>query len=318
MQTISENFQNFLMSETLKTLMNKIKADSTLNFEIRKDRCELYYRGAELFSLEEKESKFYFTKQANSYIKSEVELVTPEAIKKYISFVIPERKDILDTISKNGPKGMELDTEQRIVRENNLSDASIKTDYYIADMEYSDSDSNLRFDMLAIKTVQDGNDRRTPAKKFAIIELKYGINAVYSGEKEDNRASLKDHFNDLNNFIKKPDWFDTLREQIKESFNLKLDLGLINRPGKDTSIKKITDESISDKPEYIIILANYNVNELRQKPADLINELNTIKNSYPKVFDSFDVKIATSAFMGYGLYSEYMKPFDDFVKELPK
>lgn len=318
MRTISENFEKFLMSEKLKPLMDKIKGDSTLDFEIRKDRCEIYYRGAELFSLEEKNKNFYFTKQSNQYIKADDELVTADSISKYVSNEISKRKDILDCIKKNGPKGMELDTEQRIVQENNLTDASIKTDYYIVDMEYSDSASNLRFDMLAIKSIQNGNDRRTPAKRFAIIELKYGINAVYSGDKEENRASLKEHFKDLNNFITNSDWFDTLREQIKESFNMKLALGFINRPENNTSIKKIEDDSLMDKPEYIIILANYNVNELRQKPKDLINELTSIKNSYTKVFDTFDVKIATSAFMGYGLYSEYMKPFDEFVVELEK
>lgn len=41
--------------------MNKIKVDSTLDFEIREDKCEFYYRDAEIFSIEEKDGKFYFT-----------------------------------------------------------------------------------------------------------------------------------------------------------------------------------------------------------------------------------------------------------------
>ena len=51
MRTISENFQKILMSEKLKPLMDKIREDTTLDFEIRNERIEIYYRGLELFSI---------------------------------------------------------------------------------------------------------------------------------------------------------------------------------------------------------------------------------------------------------------------------
>lgn len=100
MRAISENLEKFLQSDELKPLMNKIKVDSTLDFEIREDKCEIYYRGAEIFSIAEKDNKFYFTKQPNHYIKSEDELITPATIFQYICVEIPKRKDIFDCIWK--------------------------------------------------------------------------------------------------------------------------------------------------------------------------------------------------------------------------
>ncbi len=41
MRAISENFEKFLQSDELKPLMNKIKVDSTLDFEIREDKYEI-------------------------------------------------------------------------------------------------------------------------------------------------------------------------------------------------------------------------------------------------------------------------------------
>ena len=76
-------------------------------------------------------------------------------------------------------------------------------------------------------------------------------------------------------------------------------------------------KDLSDKPEYIIILANYNVNELNRK-SNLYDLLVEIKKEYQNVFKVFDVKVSTSAFMGYGLYADYMIPYDDFVSQIYK
>lgn len=99
-------------------------------------------------------------------------------------------------------------------------------------------------------------------------------------------------------------------------FNLKCELGLIKKPNVKNNFI-IRENDLSEKPEYIIIFANYNVNDLKQN-QDLYNLLNKIRNNYPLVFENFDVKFATSAFMGYGLYADYMIPYDDFVDKFYK
>ena len=59
------------------------------------------------------------------------------------------------------------------------------------------------------------------------------------------------------------------------------------------------------------------MNELNQN-SKLYDLLTDIRKNYPAVFEKFEVKFATSAFMGYGLYADYMIPYDDFVNSLFK
>ncbi len=313
MRSISEKFEASLKGE-LKDLMDKIRKDSTLDFEIREDYIEVYYRGAELFSIEEKKKQLFFTKHENQYIKDEDIPVSQNSINDFIKSIIAKRKDILDNIGNTGPQGMERDVQQQIVKENNFVNQSIKTDYFITDIEYEIKEHSLRFDLLAAKSINNTKDRKTPPKKFAIIELKYDTGAIFSKPDDNTKSSLKGHFADLNEFIKQNGWKNKLKEEIMYSFNLKYNLDIFRIPeNQKTSIKKITKNDLADKPEYIIIFANYNVNDLRQNPKDLSNELIDIKKSFPKVFEEFDVKIATAAFSGYGLYDEFMIPFDTFI-----
>ena len=197
MRTISDNFKNFILNnEEIKPIINQIKKDSTLDCEIRNDKLQVYYRGAELFSIEEKRGKFYFTKSGNSIIKGQNEEVCYETIQEMVNILIPKRKNLLDLYGQNGPEGSEREAQQLIVRENNLNLKAEETDYYITDIEDSDSSTGLRFDMLAVRTLRDGKDRAIPPKKFAIIELKYSNGAVHG-----DKSSLKTHFSDLSKFI---------------------------------------------------------------------------------------------------------------------
>lgn len=321
MRTISKKFIDFWKeNELLDDLKKQIQNDSSLDCEIRENKLQFYYRGAEIFSICEDKNNFYLCKSENSQIDKQKELLTKYSLELLMKKTIPERKNILDGIKQNGPEGTERETQQIIVRENNFNTKAENTDYYIADIEYAHSNTGLRFDLLAVKSIHDGEDRKTPAKKFAVIELKYDMDAVFQGKKEKHdgeepKSSLKAHFKDLSNFISNPKNIDNLKEQIRYSFNLKVDFGLIQKPNIKSSFK-LDESSLSEKPEYIIILANYDVYNLSK--SDLSNLLTEIKNCYPKVFNFFDVKFATSAFMGYGLYSNFMIPFDSFVERITK
>ena len=323
MRKLSDNFLKFLdENKDIRNFMSKLKKDSTLDFEIRDIKLQAYYRGAELYSIEEDKNnkQFLFKKSGNKYIKEQKEVVNKESIKEMLHYEIPHRKDILDQIKVNGPEGSERETQQIIVRENNLNTNAEQTDYYIADIEYAVSSSKLRFDLLAVRTLHDSKDRATPPKRFAIIELKYSTGAIFEdGKKEsvdedDVKSSLKGHFSDLAKFIRNESNLVELEKQIMISFNQKMKLGLIKKPKVNCDFN-ITDKDLFEKPEYIIILANYNVNELNKK-SKLHDLLVEIKDEYKTVFEKFDVKFATSAFMGYGLYADYMISYDDFVNRI--
>lgn len=74
--------------------------------------------------------------------------------------------------------------------------------------------------------------------------------------------------------------------------------------------KKI--EIAREKPEFIFLCANH-------KPAKttLKTELKLITETayYKKLKETCNIKMATSAYMGYGLYSEYMKPLEEFLSK---
>ena len=54
MRKLSDNFLKFLdENKDIRNFMSKLKKDSTLDFEIRENKLQVYYRGAELFSIEE-------------------------------------------------------------------------------------------------------------------------------------------------------------------------------------------------------------------------------------------------------------------------
>jgi hypothetical protein len=201
-----------------------------------------------------------FTKSGNTFIEKQRETINNESINNLLYCKIPHRKNILDQIKINGPEGAERESQQIIVRENNLNTKAEQTDYYIADIEYAVASSKLRFDLLAVRTLYDSNDRTTPPKRFAIIELKYSTDSLFKNAKKDSvdnndgKSSLKGHFADLAKFIENETNLIELKEQIKTSFNLKLDLGLIKKPDVSCDFR-VTENDLYEKPEYIIILA---------------------------------------------------------------
>jgi hypothetical protein len=92
-----------------------------------------------------------------------------------------------------------------------------------------------------------------------------------------------------------------IKEEMKIIFNQKLELGLIENQNK---IENFSNE----KPEYILILANHDPDS-----TILRDELEEIQPN-----ENFDLKIATSNFMGYGLFEEAIYSIDEFKNKFFK
>ena len=319
----SKGLLESLMNGVLVPIVERVKDDLTLDIELRDNGIELYYRGAQLMRVKEKE----ITKSNNELVKGisfPSAEVTEENVTKWIE-VIPKIKDCLDRGAKNGyttgPKGAELETEQIIVRENNLlMGKSFNTDYYITDIERDVG--NARFDLVAVKSVKGNGkgpkDRRTPPKKFAVIELKYDVDALLESTNpqagKEKRASLRDHFRSMKQFLEDNKNLVNLGEITKAQYNFKYDLDLIDNSGG--SLKRIEEDHKWEKPEYIIILANFDqhyIDKNTKTKRSLKQELLFIKDNYSEVFKAFDVKFATSCGMGYALFNRCMKSFDEFM-----
>ncbi|MDN5343498.1 MAG: hypothetical protein PWP28_2378 [Oceanotoga sp.] len=303
MRGISNNFIKNLKDGILKPILEYIKEDSNLILEIRNDYINIYYRGGNLLKISEKtigisKYDFYFN---NKYIlnpnKTNVKITNnmkvidstnPKDVEKWID-IIPHIKYEMDKwLSKY--KKLEKEYQQTIVRENNI-DLAKSTDYFICDIE--NAKGKGRYDLIAVKWISNGAKRKSGKNlRLAFVELKFGDGSLKGS------SGLEKHIKDVDEFLSNQKNIDNIKEEMKKTFNQKLELCLIENQNK---IENFSDE----KPEYILVLANHDPDSTL-----LRIELKKIQPS-----ENFELKIATSNFMGYGLFQEAIYTLDEFKKK---
>ena len=292
--------KNLKENGELHSLLLAVLNDDTICMEIRENYINIYYRGGNLCKISESGDHYIYHFDSNYALDKEVR----ESLLDFANFdcemwlrSFPLLKSIMDSWFNKYPKE-EREIQQHIVRENNFSVIAGDTDYFIVDLEYTSSESEGRFDMIAIKwqsTSQGRKNRRD--KQLVLIEVKYGDKAM--GDK----SGIAQHFGDWTQFVSdKARWNSFCNEMLKV-FNQKVELGLIKGlPGAIESVSYM-------HPEMLFLLANH-------KPArkKFHNELNAILNDDSKAFQDTDVYIASSSMMGYGLYASEMIPVPEYLK----
>jgi hypothetical protein len=276
-----------------------VQKDHTLDLEIRDEYINIYYRGGNIVKIDANNFHYKFEFNKN-YICSSEEIVLPNKVTsgsdvdKWVSN-IPALKREMDTFLAN-PEGIsganksEREFQQLFVRDNNYSRVSNSTDYFIADIEYTDSENkNMQFDLVGIKWASWPNSARkmqnyTP--NLAIMEMKYSTDALKGS------AGITKHIEDLVEFMGTGSNLERLKKVAIKQFKQKRALGLILFGDKDNSydVHALSNEMV----EYIILLANY-------PPESTI--LSSVTNQLSSI-DGVEVKIATSNFFGYGLFKE--------------
>lgn len=306
---LNKSFMDDLKNGILKSLLDSIHSDNTLDLEIRKDYINIYYRGGNLIKLSQKD-KGYIADFDSEYIpRSNQQLINDiQALPKNIDSTheiklwlnsFPKLKQVMDNYFTNTDKS-EREFQQLIVRENNYSRISNDTDYFIVDIEYTNSAfTKARFDLVAIRWDSKANIRKAPTNcKLALIEMKYSDFSL------EGTASIKKHIDDIEEFIENEVFFSNFKNEIIELFKQKRELGLIKGFGEKGNCNPI-DSFSNEKPEFILLMANHK--PARSKLFSILNEIKPMKNA--------DLKFATANFMGYGLYAECIYDYDSF-KEL--
>jgi hypothetical protein len=313
---LSEKFKNaFLTGGLLAPILEYVKADWTLDFQIRAEAVIIYYHGGKILQIKpsSKKMKFFnFTNEKKYGWKDDPRFIvlTPkvgvasevqkwcEMFPVFMSYMNQFMTPRFIKKQKIGKETRERIVQQQVVVENTYWQTASESDYFIVDIEYDSGKSGGRFDMLAVKWKSSGSARRrTQDIEYALIELKYGKSAVSTGTK--NSPGLKKHINDVEVFLSRPENRNKLEKEIFNLFNQKHDLGLISGIKKHKRIKSLSEK----KPEFIIALANWHPqskilqNELEDMP--------TMKYA--------DLKFAVSTFMGYGLFTESLYSKDEFV-----
>jgi len=296
MRTLSKNFISTLKFGFLQTLLDLTKLDSTLCLEIRGNYINIYYRGGNVIRIEEKQDVFkasfdrkYLDKDLTKVPDLPVNLNSPKDAEAWIE-AIPLLKHEMDLWFGHHPKS-EREFQQLMLRENNFGNSAKSTDYFICDIEYANHTG--RFDLIAVKWSSSSVHRKNNRNlRLAFIEMKYLDNALTGG------AGLCKHIEDINTFLSKSENLKNIKEQMRDIFNQKLDLGLIDN---QNSIESFCD----DKPEFILALINHDPDS-----SILRNELKRLPDC-----PNAEIKVVTSNFMGYALYSQNIYGLDEFLNK---
>ena len=299
MRRISEEFINDLKNGKLKNFLTSVKEDDTLCLEIRDNYINIYYRGGNIFRIEQCTTgyKVHFDMNYCSKYKDKICQLTSSDYQKWTDN-IPFIKAEMDAWFYKHPK-LEREYQQLVLRENNSSSIANDTDYFIADIEYANSENKSRFDLLGVKWLSTAiSHKNADDISLVFIEKKYGDNAL-SGS-----AGIKKHYADLFNFLNDTVKVKDIYQEVETIFNQKIELGLIKDVNKKIKLSK-------NKPEFILLIANH-------KPAKAVlqREIKDVMNSanYNALKQMVNMKIAKASYMGYGLYSELMVDLEDFVK----
>ena len=301
MRGLSTQFMEDLAKGKLMPYLELVKTDGTLNLEIFNDYVTIFYRGQRLYAIKTADCGYVFehTKPIIGHWAEEAERLIEQ--ERYFD-AIPYLKSSWDARSKKDLD--EKETQQIIVRENNVSSVAKKnTDYFLVAFEYEffpgDRTRGIP-DLVAVRFDSDSNIRKKGKGQLAIIELKYGDNAI-GGE-----SGLNKHIADAEVFFSDIERVDALKKEAELLFNQKYELGIIKSP------KKIVIED--SKPEYIIALANHDpCNGTGNNDGESLYDM--LKPYENKTFDSFDLKLAIASGVGYGLYSDCMLSVDEFLYE---
>jgi hypothetical protein len=308
MRELSPTFMHDLADPQgiLHPILTRVKRDQTLMFAIRDGFVNIYYRGGSILKISEPKTKSgeYQTFFDGRYNKSGND--TPDLpkiikerddVEKWI-ILLPQLKFLMDEFLSKYKKS-EREFQQLIARENNNSN---ETEYFISDIEVSESITGARFDMLAIRWL--ATQRRSGENcRLALIEMKYGDGAL-SG----NAGMLK-HLQDIETLLKNKEKYAGLVHAIERQFEQLDALGLLNF-NKGKKFTKVTLDP-EDKPEVIFILANHNPRATELKAIVETPEVATFGDS-----KDFNLRFFVASFAGYGLHKKCMLDLDEFRKLL--
>lgn len=293
-----------LLDGELSNLRKYVKEDDTLDLELRGNYISIYYRGAPLMTIEETEAKdesgkniYKWHSLSSQYNDSNIPM--PTLCKENIEVYIPICKHIIDRHVVCATKNIvaEREIEQYIIKENNYSPNSNDTDFFIADMEYKDSEGE--FDLVAIKWEASPQARKSNCVSMAVIEVKQGYKSVLTTEKT---PGLKQHQSDFNQLYENEERKKRFMDEMLVVFKQKCELGLIRANEKIE--KRLTEESelrIIGDLEFYCLLANY-----KAESENLKNELAEMD----------DCMFFTSSYMGYGLYANNIINKEEILKTL--
>ncbi|MBR1599948.1 MAG: hypothetical protein IJ677_09540 [Alphaproteobacteria bacterium] len=278
----SEFFKEFEKGGKYEKIVELVKTDNSLIMCMRGSYVTIYYKSLQILKIKEKGT---FEVDSNYGID----------VKDYDNNWVLYFKDAKEALDKhNKVEKLEKEVQQALVKENNRGSICNETDYFILDIEYTQSDFDGRFDALAVYWPKDKRKNGNNLK-LAFVEVKAGEKAI-SGTSSvyQHCKSVIKFMGELNKDNNKDEFLEDLEKVIEQQRKLGL--------WEYDNSHEITF-SRTEKPQLIFVLVNYNPNS-----RSLDNEIEKI-GKYVEEYENeipIETLFAKSSFMGYGLYDSCM------------
>jgi hypothetical protein len=249
MRKLSESFMSCLKSGFLVGVLQTVREDHDLNFEIREGYLNIYFKGNSLLKLTEvvpTKYKVLIHKAFTDGLDLPSELTDASTASAFLSN-IPQLKQ---NVIRHGNSSLEIEYEQMIIRANNFEPRN-NSEYFIIDRQYTVSIG--RFDLTGI--FWDRNRRRKHQEvDLCLMEVKFALNQDIKKVHD----QLARYYEALKPIAAR------IAEECETIFRQKLELGLYAQaPERLEAMKTLRVSRDFSQFQFILILVDYNPNSAK-------------------------------------------------------
>lgn len=268
---LSEKFIGAFKTGILKPVLEMVRQDRELDFEIRRQEVHIYYRGGKLLGISPaRPSGRYRLFFDRNYLMGESSLptlpdiaITSEDAAMWAQNVAT-LKARMDAFFKCHPK-TEREFQQRLVRMNGYGSDTPPLDFMVTDIEYGKTmltpkgKKTARFDLVGLYVGAD--DWLGGKPRLTIFELKHGDGALKAS------SGIKQHLEDMLSFVKTPGALADLAQDVISHIDIKYRLGLLP---PNVALGQFDAAALAERPIFVFILAEHNRNStiLRRELKD--------------------------------------------------
>lgn len=314
---LSKEFFNWLNESTDgKDILDIISQYQCLSLRMNGKSLKIYFQGCKILVIHsniKNDIECDFEPLSKSYIKKK-EAQLQSIIETGISICnLQQYLDcVISLISRNNKRiRQEEKIRQEITAINNRSREATDTDFFIIDQEYGVTTNNKtsKFDLIAIKWLSTSKNRKNFSAsniEIVVFELKQGSDAIGGTSKATtNKADLKSHIKDFNDLQFDSKKLYDFKEDIINMFIQQVSLkGFFNPDIKAFKhLNKYLDpknkKELKDIIENIPVKFGFVVSDYKSASKCLLEQIKQIP-------DTDDFLFATSSYMGYGLFDEFI------------
>ena len=244
MRKLSPSFMKALQEGFLSGILKTVHADKDLDFQIRDNYINLYFKGNSLLKLSQLSDKKYKVDIHSKFIKA---LAIPSYIEseKNTKLFLQAIPFLKENISRIGKTSLEIEYEQLIIRANNREKRN-NSEYFFVDRQYELASE--RFDLMGFYWSRD-NRKKHQIVSPCLIEVKFALNVDIS----DVHEQLQSYYQLVKENVEK------ISSDLEQSFHQQLELGLYEQSkSRLEAMKTLRFSQELSSFQFILVLVDYN------------------------------------------------------------